>query len=273
MTSDYCILVSSCDKYSDLWDNHFKLLFAHWEGEIPKIYLLTDKSTSAVIENVSIIVVPKEDFPSRLHEACDIIESKYVFLTLDDYYLQDVTKGEYFDYFVKSCIESNIDYLSVYNRKFTKKRFYSSHEKIEQLRLVYPYDVNLYPAIWKKEFLYNCTNSQGNPWEFEPQLTFLANELNGRCYFNISGCYNILDVVRKGKILNKAYHYLKKNHYKLPNRKRASPIMEIKESIANFLSWKLPRPIYRGIRKVAIFFGMKSYSNDVIKEKKNNSKK
>ncbi len=262
---DLCILVSSCDKYSDLWTNHFSLFFENWEGDLPHLILLTDKPTSYEIKNVEIMVIEEHDFPTRLHLACKKIKEEYVLITLDDYYLFKPTKTDYFEYFVQQCKTRSIDYLSIYNRKFTKKRFYTSHELLNEIKLDYPYDVNLYPAIWRREFLKECTNSAGTPWAFEPNLTFISKELNGHCFNNVSGTFDILDVVRKGRLLNKAYRFLKKRKMTIPNRKRASAWMEIKESIANFLSWKLPRPLYRFIRKVAILFGMKSYSNDAYK--------
>ena len=268
--TNFCILISSCDNYSDLWENHLTLFFKNWEGPLPHIILLTDKSTTYKVDGVDVLVVEEQDFPTRLHIACDMIKEEFIMVTLDDYYLVDTTNAKYFNYFVEHCQSENVDYLSVYNRKFTKKRFYTSHEEISPIELNYPYNVNLYPAIWRRDYLKKCTECAGTPWAFEPNLTFISRDLGGRCFYNISGTFNILDVVRKGKLLNKAYRYLKKNQMIIPQRKRASVWMEAKESIANFLSWKLPRPLYRFIRKVAIFFGMKSYSETAYK---NHSKK
>ena len=257
---DLHILVNSCDAYSDLWKNHFDLFFKHWKGTRFPITLITDKPTNIQLEGVDIVVVEDNSFAKRIHNICKNIKEKYVLVTLDDYYLIDDANYEDFAKYLSLCEENNIDYLSIYNRRYTKKKQYTAIGNIKSIDLNNEYAINLYPAIWKKDFLLFCSDFSGSPWEFEPNLTKSAKEYQANCFYNLHGSFNILDVIRKGKLLRKARKYLKKNGYSLPNRENLPFRMELKQTIADFIFWHMPKKIYNGIRKIAIAFGMKSYS-------------
>ncbi len=259
---DFCILVNSCDKYSDLWDNHFKLFFDNWEGSLPRIVLLTDKKTNRIIDNVDIIVVENDSFPTRIHKACEQISEKYILVTLDDYYLIGKAKSDNFELLLEYFKDNKMQYLSIYNRRYTKAKYYTGLEVFNKIDLNATYAVNLYPAIWDKEFLYQCSDFTGSPWEFEPRLSLIAKNKEANCYYNISGVFDILDVIRKGKLLRKARKRIKKMGLALPKRKNASFRMEAKQAIADAIYWHCPK-LYRLIRKMAIKLGAKSYSSTV----------
>ena len=88
MKDNLAILISSCDKFSDLWKEHIRLYRENWQGEPIKTYLVTDKETDMVFNGVEIISAPCGfDFPMRIKYALQYIESSHILLTLDDYFI------------------------------------------------------------------------------------------------------------------------------------------------------------------------------------------
>ena len=48
------LVINSCDKFSDLWENHIDILNKSWPDREAETLLVTDKDTSASFEGVEI---------------------------------------------------------------------------------------------------------------------------------------------------------------------------------------------------------------------------
>ncbi|MDB2103241.1 hypothetical protein PMW00_09440 [Clostridium paraputrificum] len=259
MIDDFSIIISSCDKFSDLWEQHLNQFKEHWKGEFPLIYLVTDKNTYFEFEGVKILVFDG-DMPLRLQAACRAIDAKNVLVTLDDYFVIDDIREENIKFLVDKVKSKQIDYLRIYDRQFNKKKYYTSIDVLNEIDLKRKYAVSLYPAIWNKEFLIKCVDKDDTPWKFEPELTNKAIQFNAKCYYNNSGVFNILDVVRKGLVLHKANRYFRKYDIDIGDRPLVDRRVEIKLFIADFIWWYMPKWVYRLARKVAENLGMEFYS-------------
>lgn len=261
MINDFAIVVSSCDAFSDLWDQHFSHLFKNWSGDLPSIYLVTDKPTTFSTFGVNIMVFDGE-MPLRIKKACELIKEKYILLTLDDYFLVKPTHEDFFSFFIGKMINSNIDYLSIYDRWKTKRYKEEKISQINRVDLDKKYAVTLYPAIWNKVFFEKCVSQNDDPWHFEPRLTKNAKLLNANCFYNTSGVFIILDVVRKGCVLRKANRYFKKNGISIGNRQIIKRRTELFLWSQDFVQHHFPRTISRFVKKIAKLFGKRFYSDD-----------
>lgn len=258
--NNYSIIISTCDKFSDLWEHHLNFLIKNWRGELPKIYLVSDKESSFSFPNV-IFLFFDGDFPERIKNACELIDNEYIILTLDDYFLINETDANRISFLVHYARKESIDYLSLFSRRADKEKIIRPLEYFEPVNLSKKYAVNLYPAIWKRTFLIGCVRETGSPWSFEAGLSKIAFEENAKCYRNYSNSFKILDVVRKGKLLRDANKYLIKNgiHLKRPLVPRKE---EARLKIADFVNWHTPMWFKKFCKKVAKGFGMKFYSDD-----------
>lgn len=258
-----CLLIISCDKYSDLWDEYFKLLNKNWKGEKIDTYLVTDKPTNKKYKNVTTIVIGNNnDFAMRIKNAVKQIKSRYFLLTLDDYFIINNIYSDRLLYLTEKADKDNISYLQLYDRRKTNPRKYRPIEEIETIDLRKKYAVTLYPAIWEKSFLENSIQKNITAWEYEPSLTKYAEKTNSKCAFSHSGSFDILDVVRKGKVLNKANKYFKENNINIGDRQLISRKTEIYLMIRDWLSWHTPRKIIIIEKKILKKFGVRFYSED-----------
>ncbi len=261
MNENFAVLISSCDKFSDLWREHIRLYRENWQGESVKTYLVTDKETEASFEGVQIIAAPANyDFPMRIKYALQYIEAPYVLLTLDDYFAVNPIKREDLLYLANRADEEKIDYLMLYDRRRDKPRKFSALDVLEKIDLNKKYAVTLYPAIWNKEFLAKTVKDDLSPWLYEVSLTKTALEEGANCCFSPAGTFRILDVVRKGKILHKADEYFKKHGIDIGDRPKISRLTEIKLAVMDFISWHAPTGFARFLKKIARTCGMKFYS-------------
>lgn len=259
--NDYSIVIGTCDKFSDLWQTHFELLFKNWAGEMPPIYLVTDKETTFSHEGVK-VVVGNGHLPGRIKTALAFIESDRVLLTLDDYFVINPVNGEDIGSICAYAEENNVDYLMLYNRRWAKKRYYKGIDSFSKIDLEKRYAVTLYPAIWTKSFLDYCIDEELTPWMFEPMLTEKAKAYNANCVFSHAGSFEMLDVVRKGRVLHKAHKYFKKHGINIGDRPLAKRSTEMKLAFFDFIDWHTPRWFFRMTKKIAKLFGMKFFSED-----------
>ena len=72
--------------------------------------------------------------------------------------------------------------------------------------------------------------------------------------------YVILDVVRKGKLLHKAYNYFKKDPVYKGTRSVIARKEEIKISFRTFLNQHLPRKVTQTLKKIMMKCGKTFYS-------------
>lgn len=261
MSINASLLISTCDKFSDLWDTHISFLRKNWVGDFWKVYMVTDRPTDKSYDGVEIIVAESGlDFPMRIRYALDFIKTDYVLLTLDDYFLIEKAYSEKLEYLVGRAEMENIDYLLLYDRRKTNPKKYESIDKLVPIDLNQKYSVNLYPAIWSKEFLENSVNGDLSPWLYEPTLTNYAKNQNAKCCFSHSGAFAVLDVVRKGKVLHKARSYFKKHNVDIGERPTISRLTEIKLTVMDIISRYAPKRLFKMLKKVAKACGMRFYS-------------
>lgn len=102
MASNLSVLISSCDKFSDLWNENINAYRKHWKNNKCETFLVTDKNTSWIKKGITLVVAEgQNDFPLRIKYALNQIKTQYVLVTLDDYFLIDDVSNNKLSYLVK----------------------------------------------------------------------------------------------------------------------------------------------------------------------------
>lgn len=264
MNKRYTLLIHSCDKFSDLWDTHVKLLNQNWPDRNCPTYILTDSRNEQTFDKVDILSAGDgKEITERIKYALNFISTEYVIVTLDDYFPIYPIETERIERLIDIMDQKGYDYLRLFHLPKGGMST-TGNAGVYKLALNADYRVNLYVGIWRKDFMLRTLGDKIlNAWEFEVTLTENARNANGNCAVSLGGEFPILDVVRKGRILPKAAKYLKRNNLYNGNR----PIMPltayyklgIKECGSRLLS-KLPNPVYQMIKQCCVALGMKSFS-------------
>lgn len=249
MEKKFSVIISTCDKFSDLWEAHILLLNQNWADRNVETFLVTDKPTNRVFENVTIIAAGEgTEITERLRAVLPLIKTEYILFTLDDYFLTKTIDTRAIDEDIRIMEKHKIDYMRLFvmTMKSLKNR---KAEEIEPGIFLLnndagDYIVSLYAGIWRKDFMSKTLTKTLNAWQYEVALTNMARELKARCADSRRGEFPILDVIRKGKVLSKARKYFDSNPIYKGNRENMKVKDELMLEFRTWLREWLPKPLF-----------------------------
>lgn len=263
---DYEVIISTCDKYSDLWDAHILLMNENWK-ERGRTWLVTDAPTVRTFEGVNVICAGVGmEITQRLKAVLEKVETEYILFTLDDYFLTQKIDNGALQRVLAIMKEERLDFLRLYSLPKSALRQchaveFSNHKGV-YLRPTEGnnYSVSLYPGLWRTDFMRKTLDETMNAWQYEVALTDMANKLNARCAVSNNGEFPFLDVIRKGKVLRKANCYFKKNPIYQSERAVRTVWEEFLLNTRSAIAMSLPRPVFRVVKYVLVKLGAKFYS-------------
>lgn len=259
------MLILSCDKFSDLWDGHIKLLEQNWPDRNMQTYIVTDSPSKKSYPGIKILSAGTEvEWSDRLAYALKYVDTDYVFITLDDYFLIKKVEDRSMVALMEMMEKENIDYIRLFPRpKRATREELPGYKGINMIDTACDYSVNLYSGLWKKAFIENCVRIPLNAWKFEVSLHKRAEEYGASCVVSHRNEFVILDVVRKGKLLHKSAAYFKK-HPGIYNGKRETNTWryEIKLTIQQQVARHLPWGLHQWLKHVMTKAGMHFYSDE-----------
>ncbi|MBR0081783.1 MAG: hypothetical protein IJP98_03465 [Clostridia bacterium] len=259
------MLILSCDKFSDLWDGHMKLLEQNWPDRDMTTYLVTDAPSEKQYPGVKILPAGTEtEWSDRLAYALQLVKTEYVFITLDDYFLIHSVDDRKIADLLTMMEREKIDYVRLFPRpKKATKEALPGYAGIRRIDTSYNYSVNLYSGLWKKAFLESTVKKPKNAWQFEVSLHLRAQEYGAKCVVSGRNEYAILDVVRKGKLLHRSAAYFRKHPgiYE-GNREVNTWAFEIKLTMQQLAARHLPTPIKNKVKAFMKKRGRHYYSDD-----------
>lgn len=262
--SNFALLIFSCDKFSDLWEAHITLLNRYWPNRKCKTYIVSDKVSTQKFDGVEIIACGDDtEMSDRVKYILERIKEEYVLVTLDDYFPYGNFKEEKFINLISFLKENNGDYLRFFNEPKREKRKKIT-KNISKIIKLDRYSINLYPSLWRKEFLLSTVEKSLNAWDYEVSLSKIALKLNitAFTYPKYNEVFPFMDVVRKGKILRKAYKKLKKLNIYHGDRKVRTRKEEFKLGIQTFFSKITPPFLTKFLKKIMTkLFKHKFYSD------------
>ena len=255
------LTIHSCQKFSDLWDSHIYLLNKNWHNREVRTLIVTDEENDKRYKNVEILPTGiGKEMSDRMKEALKIINTKYILVTLDDYFPIYEINSEKIERLIDIMEKEDIDYMRLFHRPNSNHRF-KHYKDIYKIDLYDDqYAVNLYVGIWRKDFLEKTIRKTLNAWEYEVSLTNIAREINANCVMSKGKEFETLDVIRKGKILTKANKYLKNNNLKIGNREVMKKKDEFIIEFRTILKKMLPKKIVIKIKNYLKNKGYKFYS-------------
>lgn len=209
------LVIHSCDKFSDLWDAHFRLLEENWSDRNIETFLVTDRETSRSFSNVGVICAGEgAELSERTQSVLQHIKTEYMLITLDDYFPIYPIDSSEIENIIREMDSNNLDYVRIFKRPASKDKI-AGTKNLYRIDLNSKkdsnYQVNLYVGIWRKSFVEKTIREPLNSWAYELSLSKIAREVGANCAMTNGSEFRTLDVVRKGQLLHKASRYLKKH--------------------------------------------------------------
>ena len=255
------LVIHSCDKFSDLWDAHVELLNQNWGDRNIDTFLVTDKETTKVYDGITVLSTGERmELSERTASALTSIQTEYVLITLDDYFLTKKISTEKIANLLSAMEKENLDYVRMFPIPKSKDKI-EGYKSLYRVNLNGNYKVNLYPGLWRKSFVEKTIQQSLNAWQYEVSLTKIARDVGASCAMTKGEEFKILDVVRKGQLLHKAKRYLKNNGLYDGPREVISFRQELKINLMFYGKELLPDNFINLIKRILIKRGHKFYSD------------
>ncbi len=229
------ILISSCDKYSYLWD---ALEFSHknYLGEETKniTYLVSETKKSNYFHTKNYQGRWREMILSFLKEST----SQYILYTQDDYmFWKKKVPFEYFLDLTEYCTNKDIDHMlitnkaDVYRPSFVENCKWGEYHKREYSG---NYLASLQMGLWKREYFIKLLESfePQSIWEFELSADNVVRKIAPKTalfYTFYEGEHRIFEpseIVRKGELIQESLSLVKES-WEIHNPDKQDEIIDI----------------------------------------------
>lgn len=184
MTKKLSIFVLSCDRYSDLWQNFFKLREKYWSDCDFDWYLVTE-SFGFNYNNVKVINTGKgKNWTGRLLYAVKQIDTPYIGWYLDDFYISKKIDNQLIHELVDKMAKEHISHINMSDVFDSIIKMPEPHIYYDKYLLQIPthkkYGISTASALWEKEYLLNILGeSDKDAWQFEVDLCKKALSKDG----------------------------------------------------------------------------------------------
>lgn len=222
------VLVCSCDKYEDAWNPFFTLLKRNWSDCPYPIYLNTETKTYEDTTGLNVKTLnsnPKYSWSKRLKNCLRKINSKYIIVFLEDFFLLSIVRQDVVAELLKWMDEQPIAqicfdrYGSINNGKEPIK-----HNCFIKRKRGARYTINLQVCIWRKDVLLKCLTNFETPWEFEEMSKYRSCKIKKDFYVQLRNSKPIFDYtfrvenghgLYRGKWLKSNVELFEKNNIKV----------------------------------------------------------
>ena len=185
MNEKISLIYNTCDKYESLWNGFFMLWHKYWPQFNAPVVLNTEtKSFSFANYEITRPIFKKKHptWSERLYLSLEQVETPYVLLALDDFYL----KGPVDTGTLAMCIAQMDKDESIKLFTFAWQPGRNKHcefsDKFEKRGRFAPYRVNAQIALWRVSYLKKIIKLYENPWEFELNGSFRSSIYGGQLF-------------------------------------------------------------------------------------------
>jgi hypothetical protein len=249
----FAIIISSCDKYSDLWPPLGNLYKKYWKNCDKEIYLLTEslnfKKITKLNVGIKTINVKSKSWSRRLKIALQskIIKESDILFVLDDFFLQSKVSNKKIDRYFYQFKKFKMEMLRIVARPgpLKKNKLVNNIGEFDNNE---SYTISTQAAFWQKTSLISHLNDKENIWQFGIN----GSERVKQKKIKFFGVYNDIfpykhHVIERGKWFPWYYMKFKNMNIGVSNKRE---VMSYFESIL----WLLKKFFLNYLKNLAKFF-------------------
>ena len=185
MKDKITLIYCTCDKYESLWSNFFRLWTKYWP-DFSSTVVLNTESKDFSFDGLNIIR-PKfskmnPTWSERLLESLEMVETPYVILTLDDFYIKSPVDVQTLCTCVNQMDKQNNVNLFTFAHQPGNNKSCDFCDLFEERSRFATYRVNAQLALWRVSYLKKIIKKYENPWEFELNGSFRSSLMSGKLY-------------------------------------------------------------------------------------------
>ncbi len=165
LNSDTCVLISSCDKYYDLWDPFFHFFEKYWPGCPYPVYLATNQKTY-LRKNVQVVCSGLNSTWSEETQAVlKQLPYQYIIYLQDDYFILKPVDGRMIGRLLEKMKRYRAAYLRLFPSPGPDAPFHDP--ELGLISSTASYRTSLQGAIWEKGTLIPLLDKHESQWAFE----------------------------------------------------------------------------------------------------------
>lgn len=238
--SSCTILVASCDKYADLLEPFSILWHKYWPDCPFETILVTETEPQQKLCFDRVIACGKGgNWCSRLTQALNKIETEYLILLCDDYYLCHPVNTALILKRLEQAKRFNAVNLRLIPNPNTKINY---KEDLYEYRKNTAYCIATQAGIWNRLFLSKLAQSKSSIWEFERYGSFDLENETRPILVTPTKEFPFMDAVHKGCWEKFAVKLLKENNITCDFSKRGLPTFKTRiiEQLKAFVFFIVP---------------------------------
>lgn len=175
MNSKISLIYCTCDRYESLWTNFFRLWKKYWPTFDAQVILNTEtNSFSFAGLEIKRPIFSKTHltWSERLYESLETVQTPYVILTLDDFYLKSFVDVDTIELCVKKMDEDSNVGVFTFAPQPGNNNSCDFSDRFEKRARMAPYRINAQMGLWRVSYLKSILRMYENPWEFELNGSF-----------------------------------------------------------------------------------------------------
>lgn len=207
--NNVAILVTSCDKYQDLWDPFFTLFFRYWPDCPYPIYLGTNH-LKYNDKRVKTITTSDDDWSSRFRTVFEKIPEPYVIVMNEDFFLTKPVNTVKIEELIRYMVAQNSGCLRLFPCPGPDLPYLDNPE-IGEISKGADYRLSFQTAIWDKDIFVNLLRDGESTQDLEIYGTKRTKELSNPFLSVIEDPpISYIGGVNKGKWVKEAVELCKK---------------------------------------------------------------
>ncbi len=171
------VLVSSCDKYYDLWKPFFTLFFRYWPDCPYPVYLSTNHRIYDHTGVKTIAVGDDKDWSSGFRYSLEQISHQYVIVLLEDYLFTRPVDTAQLERLINYMEKKGAGCLRLYPCPGPDLPI-SDNPDVGEISKEADYRLSLQAAVWDKNILLKLVREGESAWELEINGTKRTNDLD-----------------------------------------------------------------------------------------------
>ena len=222
------IIVPSCNKYACLWDGCFGLLFKHWpslvgENKDVKIILISNTKEYPDPRITTLKIKDEQSWSNNMQQALKLVKTKYVFIWLDDYMMnQDVDEDKFVRFF-NFMKEKKAVYMQVFGidhgrdnaeQQFNDPKF---DLPILEFKKHSPYRTSLQACIFETDTLDWLLHPKESAWAFELAGSTRSEGMHDLFLGTKENLVSYYNAANAGVLSQDALKYIKEQGFKFEN--------------------------------------------------------
>lgn len=247
------IVVSTSFKYRELIEGFIYFFEKYWSNCKYDVYIALEKEYRTNKGMFKFITSFHDDWSTILFDTLKVIETDYIYLLLDDYFLSDFVDAKIINNAVREMIQNNIKYLgfSEITLKKKHKRLPTISDDYQLFLLNRDFkDFEYYVGaghIYHRKSLIEILRRNETAWEFE---TFAS--LRAMLFVNFKSARMILSkipikyvgggVIMKGMIRKEAKEFLERENFSLDFPHKIVEVSTERTPISIRIARKIMRP-------------------------------